>query len=191
MKIVLSKLCHVALAVALFVAAQTAVASNALFLSPAEQTVDVSAGMVSLDLWMDFDDPTLGGGIDLTLNGPLAFAGFTPSDFFLNDADESFSGHSGPEGTADNDYEIHFGDFSGLSGLNVLGTIEVSLTGAGSGVIDLAINSTWGEFFNATTLAVQDVNLSGASVQITAVPLPAAIWFFAGGLGLLVTRRRR
>lgn len=37
MKIVLSKLRHVALAVALFVAAQTAVASNALFLSPADQ----------------------------------------------------------------------------------------------------------------------------------------------------------
>ena len=145
-----AELRHVVLALGLSVSAQVAVAANTLSLTPADQLVDLSDGTTSLELWMDFDDPTLGGGIDLAFFGPIGFGGFAPSEFFINDVDESISDHSGPEGSADNDYEIHFGDFFGLSGLNLIGTIDVLLIDEGIGTIDMSINSTWGEFFSAT-----------------------------------------
>ncbi len=155
-------------------------------------TPTLSSGNVghnaTLELFMDFTgDPTLGGGIDLALSGPISWVSFTPSAYF-SALDSIFTGH----GTvfADADYEIHFGDFLGLGGNNKLGNIVVNLSGAGTGSIDIAINSLSGEFQSATTFAPQTVSLNGAEIQINAVPVPAAVWLFGSALGLLGGSRR-
>lgn len=86
---------------------------------------------------------------------------------------------------ADNDYEIHFGNFAGLSGVNKLGDISVNLLGVGAGQILMSINSEYGYFYDTNSLE-QTVDLYGAT---TAVPAPAGVWLLMTGLAGLVTRR--
>lgn len=157
-----------------------------IYLLPSNATVSINETTATLELFMDFTgDPTLGGGIDLDLSGPISLLSFTPSDYFnaLNtDAlgDTDFTGFG--TASADADFEIHFGSFAGLSGVNKLGDITVSLDGAGLGTIALAINSLYGDFFS-TQGGLQDVTLAGATLQV--VPVPAAAWFFVSALGVL------
>jgi hypothetical protein len=143
---------------------------------------------VSFELWMDFtNEPTIGGGIDLDLQGPISMAEFTPSSYFTDTADPSFTGH-GTE-NADNDYQIHFGNFAGLSGVNKLGDITVNLLGSGLGSISLAINTFYGGFFGTDFLSI-DVDVSDeAAITASAVPAPAGVWLLLTGLAGLVTRR--
>ncbi len=93
-----------------------------------------------------------------------------PASYFTGTADPSFTGH-GTE-LADNDYEIHFGNFAGLSGLNKLGDISVNLLGVGVGSIDVDINSLYGSFYG-TDFLEQTVDLNGAENQAP-FPLPPA-----------------
>ena len=146
------------------------------------------ASTVSFELWMDFtNEPTIGGGIDLDLQGPISMAEFTPSSYFTDTADPSFTGH-GTE-NADNDYQIHFGNFAGLSGVNKLGDITVNLLGSGLGSISLAINTFYGGFFGTDFLSI-DVDVSDeAAITASAVPAPAGVWLLLTGLAGLVTRR--
>ena len=143
---------------------------------------------VSFELWMDFtNEPTIGGGIDLDLQGPISMAEFTPSSYFTDTADPSFTGH-GTE-NADNDYQIHFGNFAGLSGVNKLGDITVNLLGSGLGNISLANNTFYGGFFGTDFLSI-DVDVSDeAAITASAVPAPAGVWLLLTGLAGLVTRR--
>ena len=143
-----------------------------VYLTPGSQTVSVLDGSTSVELWMDFTgEPTIGGGIDLDFQGPISMGVFTPSSYFSNTADPGFSGH-GTE-LADNAYEIHFGDFAGLSGNNKLGDISVNLLGAGLGTISLAINDYYG-FFYGTDFLKQTVDLSGgAAITVAASAVPA------------------
>ena len=60
-------------------------------------TPTLSSGNVghnaTLELFMDFTgDPTLGGGIDLALSGPISWVSFTPSAYF-SALDSIFTGH--------------------------------------------------------------------------------------------------
>jgi hypothetical protein len=165
-----------------------AVQAASVYLTPALQTVPSTDGTATLELFMDFTgDPTVGGGIDLALSGPISIVSFTPSAYFDTDTDPFFSGFGTAE--ADADFEVHFGNFAGLDGLNKLGDLTISLLGGGISSIAMNINSTFGEFFDIDS-APQVVALSGANINISAVPVPAAIWFFASGLGLLGGFRR-
>lgn len=162
--------------------------SNAasLYLLPASSDVQLSAGTTTLELYMDFTGtPTIGGGIDLSLTGPISFASFTPSSYFAG-LDSLFSGHGSTN--ADGDYEIHFGDFAGLGGVNKLGDINVNLLAGGSGGIGLAINQFYGQFYDTNSLPMT-VALNGAEVNI--VPLPATVWMLLTGVGSLLIRRVR
>jgi hypothetical protein len=157
-----------------------AVFSNAQALS-----IDIVPGSTStsLDVLIDFTaDPTVGGGIDLAFSGPIAFTGFTPSAFF-NGLDTTFSGFGTAD--ADADFEIHFGDFAGVAGPGVLGTLNFSQLDLGA-TVALAINTTFGDFFSAATFDPQVVALNG----FTVVPVPAAVWLFGSALGLLAGVRR-
>jgi len=162
-----------------------------VYLTPASQIVPyVENGMTSVELWMDFSgEPTIGGGIDLNFQGQISMGVFTPTSYFTSTADPDFTGH-GTE-YADNDYEIHFGNFAGLSGVNKLGDISVNLLGAGSGTIELAINNWYGAFYG-TDFLEQDVALlpeGGAVITASAVPAPAGVWLLLTGLAGLATRR--
>ncbi len=160
-----------------------------VYLLPGSQTVSVLDGTTSVELWMDFTgEQTVGGGIDLEFQGPISMGVFTPSSYFSNTADPSFTGHG--TGYADGDYEIHFGNFAGLDGVNKLGDISVNLLDAGLGTIGLAINNWYG-FFYGTDLGSQLVDLTGAEITVTAsaVPAPAGVWLLLTGLAGLATRR--
>ncbi|MBL8199239.1 MAG: VPLPA-CTERM sorting domain-containing protein [Chromatiales bacterium] len=144
---------------------------------------------VSIELWMDFTgEPTIGGGVDLDFQGPISMGVFTPTSYFTNTADPDFTGHGTVN--ADNDYQIHFGNFAGLSGVNKLGDISVNLLGAGTGNILLSINTVYGYFYG-TNFLQQDVDLlpeGGAAITST-VPAPAGVWLLLTGLAGLATRR--
>lgn len=156
-----------------------------IYLNPAESTVNVSAGTTTLELYMDFTGtPTVGGGVDFTVTGPIAVNGFTPSAYWIANVDPVFSGYGTAD--ADNDFEVHFGNFAGLSGLNKLGDLTVGLLNTGTGNIALGINSIYGNFYNLTNQPIS-VTLTGAEVEV--VPLPGTAWLLITGVGALVGRR--
>lgn len=173
------------IAAGLFAGAASQAAS--IYLTPASSTVSLASGSASFELFMDFTGtPTVGGGIDLDLTGPISIDTFTPSAYFTGSTDSSFSGFG--TAAADADFEIHFGNFAGLSGLNKLGDLTVNLGGIGLGNIALAINQTYGSFYGTDSLE-QAVTLSGAEVNV--VPLPATAWMLLTGIGALVGRKLR
>lgn len=156
-----------------------------VYLTPASQSVSAGSGPVTLQLFMDFTGtPTVGGGIDLDFLGPISVGTFTPTTYFTSTADPFFTGFG--TANADNDFEVHFGNFAGLSGLNKLGDLSVNLLGAGAGQIVMSINSTYGDFYGTDSLK-QTVTLSGADINV--VPLPAGVWLLLTGVGALVGRR--
>jgi hypothetical protein len=163
-------------------------AANAasISLEPASSTALPSDGSVTLSLIADFTGvQTIGGGIDISVAGPLALASFTPSAFFLA-RDPAFSGF-GAE-LADSDFEVHVGEFAGFTGRNSLGDLQFTITGTGVATVGLAINSFFGPFFDVQSRQI-DVSFTGAEVQV--VPLPAAGWFLLTGVGLLARRALR
>ena len=167
------------------------VQAASVFITPALQSVPSTDGTATLELFMDFTgDPTIGGGIDLVFSGPISLASFTPSAYF-DARDPFFTGFSldpvaEPGGLADTlgGIEIHFGDFGGIDGSNKLGDLTINLLGSGLADIAMNINTTFGDFFD-TGSNPQVVSLNGANITISAVPVPAAIWFLASALGLL------
>lgn len=162
--------------------------SASVFLSPANATVSLSEGTATLELFMDFTgNPTIGGGVDFSVTGAGSLAGFTPSDWFGSVPDPFFSGFG--TDLADGDLEVHFGSFFGLSGLNKVGDLTINLESIGDISIAISINGFFGDFFPTAGLDPQQVDLIGAN--LTVVPVPAAVWLFLSGLGLLAGFRRR
>jgi len=162
-----------------------AVNASSVYLDPASSDVQLSDGTATLSLYMDFSDTlTVGGGIDLSLSGPISFNSFTPTAYFSG-LDSFFTGYS--TANADGDLEVHFGDFAGLGGVNKLGDLTVNLNGLGTGNIGMNINSLYGDFYD-TSSNLMSVSLQGA--QINVVPLPAAAWLLMSALGLLLPGRR-
>lgn len=172
------------LALALALASPANAAS--VFLSPANSSVNLSAGTTTLELYMDFTGtPTVGGGVDFTVTGPIAINSFTPSAYWTGNVDPLLSGFGTAD--ADNDFEVHFGNFAGLSGLNKLGDLTVGLLNLGNGNISLGINSTYGSFYNLTNQPIA-VSLSGGA-DVEVVPLPGTAWLLITGVGALAGRR--
>lgn len=172
--------------------AQASIVPPAIYVLPSSAEINLSEGTATLELFMDFrDNPTVGGGIDLTATGAVSLLEFVPSDYFKGIGpspvpDPAFTGFG--TDNADGDLEIHFGNFSGLTGVNKLGDLVLSLNSVGPGNLNIAINSLFGDFFSIGG-AQQDVALSGASLQV--VPVPAAAWLFVSALGVLGGARLR
>ena len=164
--------------------------SASVFVSPANSTVNLSDGTATLELFMDFTgSPTVGGGVDFTVSGAGTLATFTPSDWFSTVADPFFSGFSFERPPADGDLEVHFGSFFGLSGLNKVGDLTINVLDLGDISVAISINSFFGDFFPTQGLEPLQVDLIGA--ELTVVPVPAAVWLFLSGLGVLAGFRRR
>jgi PEP-CTERM motif len=160
-----------------------------IYVLPATSELLLSDGTASFDLMMDFatNEATLGGGVDIDLNGPVSLQSFTPSNYFLTVPDPAFSGHG--SFYAVKDYEVHLGSFTGLSGRNLLGTLTINLLGEGVGSISLAVNSFWGPFYSVNS-TLQNVTMTDAQFNITAVPEPTTAWLMLLGAGAITAASR-
>jgi len=159
-------------------------------LEPLNQNA-VLGNTVSLQLMMDFsDDATMGGGVDVFFDDSvLQFISFVFDAGLGDDPDfrrqpDVFSGELNGLG---------FGEFNGLSGPSLVGTFTFNTLASGSASFSVAENDfPAGAFFSATTLAAQFVDFQGATVKVSAVPVPAAAWLLFSGLAVVgaVSRRR-
>ncbi len=133
-----------------------------------------------------------GGGAQLAFSGAISFVSFAPSAYFSTfDTDPSstldFSGAIDPAGP--NPFEIFLASFSAqITGLNSLGTITVNI--AGPGQIDMIQSPIYGTFVDFTT-GDPLPGFTFGSLTATAVPLPAAAWLFATGMGFIGWRHSR
>lgn len=160
----------------------------------------VAGNSLALDLVLDLEGATtLGGGVELSFTGPIAFGGFTPSAFFnsLNtdpSGNTDFTGYGDPAGPAA--FEVFLGNgLDGFSGVNTLGTVAVSLLSNGVGSIGFAPSTTVGPF---VTLENQTIPMSyqngvgSLAVDVsTVVPLPGALWGLLSGVGIIGAARLR
>lgn len=177
-----------ALALQLATLAGAPLQAASIYLTPASSSVPLSAGTTTLELFADFTgEPTIGGGIDLTFSGPTSLNGFTPSAWFTTVPDPAFTGYG--QGNADGDFEVHFGSFAGVSGLNKLGDLTLNLSDTGLIQVTMGINSFYGPFFGIVGTEPLDVTLSGAEVSV--VPLPASVWLLGTAIAGLAGRRLR
>lgn len=151
-----------------------------------------------VQLWMDFSaDPTLGGGIDITYDpGLLSFNGFSFDSAFLTHTDPTMTcpGAMGcptlnsVPGTV---FDIAFGNFVGLSGPSLVGTLSFTAVGTGTATISTTGTSgTAGPFVSATTYMPQTMNYTGTSIVVSSVPILPSVWLMISGLLLFPYRNR-
>lgn len=166
---------------------------NAATVSFSDTSVTANVGdMITLDVVMDFtDDATLGGGTDIFYDASvLSFQSFDFGTTTLA-LDPGFS--RSPDVLTNELEGLAFGNFNGLSGPGVVGTLTFKAEAVGDIVLSMAVTSEalkGGEFISATTYGPQLVTFGTADVSI--VPVPAAVWLFGSGLlGLVGLARRK
>jgi hypothetical protein len=148
----------------------------------------------SFNVVVDFTgDPTLGGGFDVMFDSAvLGFVSYDASTCNVN-CDAGFG--RAPDVSDGLLSGIAFGQFNGITGPGIVGTVTFAAIGSGVGSISLSdtANAIVGPFVSAVTFAVQDVEYSGATVDVAGaqIPLPAAAWLLIGGLGSLFGFRRK
>lgn len=163
--------------------------SASISLSPSSQNVALG-DPVSFQLTMDFiDDATLGGGLDLFYDDTvLQFVSFAFDSGLGDDPDLRRQPDVLP-GELD---ALAFGNFAGLIGPSLVGTFTFNTLAAGSVNLTLAQNdSVAGGFYSANTYDAQSVTLNSAIVNVSAVPLPGALWLLVSGAGMLVSMGRK
>jgi len=155
----------------------------------------VTAGLgdlITFDVLMDFTgDSTLGGGTDIFYDASiLSYQSFDFSTTTLA-LDSDFS--RSPDVLFNELEGLAFGNFNGLSGPGVVGTLTFQVVALGDATLSMAETDNalaGGGFISATTYDSQVVSFGTASVS--AVPVPAAIWLFGSGLiGLIGVVKRK
>lgn len=131
-------------------------------------TVDNAAGDYDF-LMFSFDQDVTLSGIEL---------GYISNGRYIHDSDISYASMSGGE------FGWTGSIFDATLGENVANPASISsdtwLIGAFHPFFSEAQDWSWDGF-----------KISGLSVNVNAVPLPAAFWFFASGMGLVAYLRRR
>ena len=160
-------------------------------LSPSSQNVALG-NPVSLQLNMDFTgDPTLGGGIDIFYDSSL----LTFVSFSFNPSLGDDTGQQRQPDVLTNELNgLAFSSSTGLSGPSLVGTLTFNTISAGTALFTMADNVLpAGGFFSAVTFNPQTVTYQGASVDVAAVPIPAAVWLMLSGMGLIgaMSKRKR
>jgi hypothetical protein len=160
-------------AVILVLGSSPAYALNVISLDPAVQSVEVGSEFM-VDLMMDFDDVTVGGGVEITLDPLLTFLSF--------DFDPAFTanfGLTGPlAGETVQPLEIGFGWFlltpvGGATGTYTVGqlTFRAEASSASQVISTAGSALTPGPFFGPGSGTPMSVQFGQASVTISS---PAA-----------------
>ncbi len=152
--------------------------------------VSVTAGLndiITIDLLMDFtDDATLGGGTDIFFNATvLSFQSFDFSSTTLV-LDPAFGRLPDADVLPGKLEGMAFGNFGGLSGPGVIGTLTFQAIAVGDSALTMAVTTEalkGGDFISDNTFGPQVVNFGSANVSVVStVPIPAAVWLFGSGL---------
>jgi hypothetical protein len=143
---------------------------------------------VDVEIRMSFDDPTLGGGVEIAYDATrLSFQSFA-FDGALGD-DPAFR-LAPSDGSLEDPLIVAFGEFGGLGGARRVGVLRFVATGLGAASVQAGANVLpAGPFVSVTTFAAQDVEFEGTSIAI--VPEPGTAWLLACGLGIGAALRRR
>ncbi len=160
--------------------------------SPTTVTSNVN-DFITLDILMDFTgDPTVGGGTDIFYDASiLSYQSFNFGTTTLS-LDPAFI--RTPDIKTNKLEGLAFGNFGGLSGPGIVGTLTFQAITPGNTTLSMATTSNLlggGGFFSATTFGPQTVSFGTAKVEVSNVPLPAAVWLFGSGLLGLVSIVRK
>jgi hypothetical protein len=165
-------------------------ALNLIALTPVAQEASLGE-TVLVTLQIQFDDPTLGGGVDLLFDeSVLGFVSFE-FDAGLGDDPAFRLTPSGP--TGGNRLVLGFGDFAGLAGSRAVGTFTFDAVGLGTANLSTGPNAApAGPFVSAASPPdLLLVEFEGGTVSV--VPEPGTLGLLvlgSGGLLLLGSRSR-
>lgn len=166
----------------------TSYAANEVYLAPVSQTVNV-LDPVTLDLWMDFhEDSTLGGGIDAFFNNAvLSYVKFEFDTTLPGWGKLSGLYYLPTELPGGEINGLNFGNSDGLAGPYKIGTFTFQAINPGMSLVTLQENDIpfGGGFWSANTYEYQNVNFSGAEVNVIPEPISAFLFLFGmGGIGI-------
>ena len=183
----MKKSCRALLAFAPWVLVGAAQAAS-VSLSPSSHNAAVG-NTVSFDVSVDFSDvATDGGGFRISYDAAL----LGNADFSYAELPSPISGVWAFDNTPGLLEGVGF-DANAFQASTVLGTLSFTVLGAGSTSVDLSdmLDPNW-RFLDSDQWNPIDVTYSGASLGLTsAVPVPAALWLMASGLGVLGAGLRR
>ncbi len=180
--------------------------AQAVSLTLMSSTPSVAVGdTIELQVLMDFsDDATVGGGFDIIFDPGLV--SYVPGSYLTDIAlgsDPDFTRDDNPAITdptkqvdvlLDRLAGAAFGNFGGLSGPAVVGSLSFIANAGGDAVFSLgaSTSASVGGFFSGASFSEQFPVFTGTTVSVSAVPVPAAVWLFGSGLvGLVGVARRR
>lgn len=167
-----------------------------------DQTQYRLSDSIVVDVVLDStDEAILAGGFDIFISGLgiVGNAGFVFNSAFLGPvADPAFSrvpddcstnmSASGC-GSANELNGLGFGNFSGISGVYVVGTLTFDALAAGVFAFTMADNDVpTGGWFNTDNLPMT-VDYLGSDIVPAIIPLPGAVWLMMSGLGFFLRPR--
>ena len=199
---ILRKILPLVAALAMISIGSTTYANVISFDDPAQAAL--VGDVVTFDIEMDFINSTVGGSFDVFYDSSLlSFISFEFDAAFTAIIDPAFSvlpdnclvDGAAISGCSVGDSELNgiaFGNFDGVTGTHIIGTLSFITLDSGVAEITMATNDGPYEGFFSSVDASELVVLYGpGKIHITQVPVPAAVWLMLSGIGLLGGLSRR
>jgi len=147
-----------------------------------------------VDLLMDFSsDATFGGGMDIFFDSSvISFQSFDFSTSTLS-LDPGFS--RSPDALLGGLEGLAFGNFAGISGPGIIGTLVFQAIGVGDILLTSSVTTDalkGGDFISFNTFGAQSVTFGSANVSVqpsfasNPISTPPVSWLFAGGLAVFI-----